>query len=558
MRKVSIYILSALLILCYSCHSVTAPEQKDIVEKKEFIDEHIENNIPKLIDYAADKKGRINDSITLNFLPVTRNYYSASENKPLWSDDGKWMPYTAEFVRFIKNGLRYGLFPSDYHFSPIINIQHRLNTDSAESKNAVSWGTADILLTDAFFTICHDLRVGRLPKDSLSVNKDSLLTDTFYGDFLNQFVRTGQMQNIAELLEPVYPGYQALKTGLGHFLDSVEFTPFTYINYPTNDSIKLYQQLQRRFVELNLIGSESLLVDTTMWKQYLREYQAANKMKVTGKLNDIIVNRLNATPWERLKQIAITLDKYKQLPDSMPLAYVMVNIPTFRLKVIDSDSIAFESRVVVGAPATRTPELSSEVSNFITYPQWTVPFSIVFNEMLPKIQKDVAYLDQQNLMVVDRFDSIIDPTTVDWLKLNKTNFPYTLKQRQGDDNSLGVIKFNFRNKYSVYLHDTNARYMFQRSARALSHGCVRVQQWQKFADYLIRNDTLKFTRDSLISWIDRKEKKLVQGFQRIPIFIRYYTCEGANDRVVFHDDVYGTDKYLREKYFSDKSIINIP
>jgi murein L,D-transpeptidase YcbB/YkuD len=353
-------------------------------------------------------------------------------------------------------------------------------------------------------------------------------------------------------------GYQTLKTGLSKFLDSVEFNPFTYIYYPTNDSIKLYQQLQKRFVELNLIGSESLIVDTTMWKQYIREYQAANKMKVTGKLNDIIVNRLNATPWERFKQIAITLDKYKQLPDSMPLAYVIVNIPTFRLKVIDSDSIAFESRVVVGAPATRTPELSSEVSNFITYPQWTVPYSIVFKEMLPKIQKDVEYLNQQNLMVVDRYDSIIDPTTVDWLKLNETNFPYTLKQRQGDDNSLGVIKFNFRNKYSVYLHDTNARYMFQRSARALSHGCVRVQQWQKFADYLIRNDTLKYTRDSLISWIDRKEKKLVQGFQRVPIFIRYYTCEGVKDRVVFHDDVYGTDKYLREKYFSDKSIINIP
>ncbi|HSB91746.1 MAG TPA: L,D-transpeptidase family protein, partial [Flavitalea sp.] len=409
-----------------------------------------------------------------------------------------------------------------------------------------------------FLSMIHDLRVGRLPKDSLSVNKDSLLTDTFYADRINEFVRTGQMQQIADALEPIYPGYQALKAGLSQFLDSVEFAPITYINYPANDSIKLYQQLQKRFVELNLIGSESLDVDTTMWKKYIGDYQAANKMKVTGRLNENTVNRLNATPWERFKQIAITLDKYKQLPDSMPVSYVMVNIPNFRLKVYDCDTIAFESRVVVGTPATRTPELSSEVSNFITYPQWTVPYSIVFKEMLPKIQKSVEYLQQQNLMVVDRYDSIIDPTTINWAKLNKSNFPYTLKQRQGDDNSLGVIKFNFRNKYSVYLHDTNARYMFQRSARALSHGCVRVQQWQKFADYLIRNDTVKYNRDSLISWIDRKEKKLVQGFQRVPIFIRYYSCEGLNDRVVFHDDVYGTDKYLREKYFSDKSIINIP
>jgi murein L,D-transpeptidase YcbB/YkuD len=98
--------------------------------------------------------------------------------------------------------------------------------------------------------------------------------------------------------------------------------------------------------------------------------------------------------------------------------------------------------------------------------------------------------------------------------------------------------------------------MFQRSARALSHGCVRVQQWRKFANYLIRNDTLKYSQDSLVSWLERKEKKIVQGFQRVPIYIRYYTCEGVKNSVVFYDDVYGTDKYLREKYFSDKTIIN--
>ena len=102
MRKVSIYILSAVMLFCFSCHTVSAPEQKDIVEKKELIDEHIENNILKLINYAADNKGRINDSTVLNFLQITKHYYSASENQPLWSDDGKWMPYTSEFIRFIK------------------------------------------------------------------------------------------------------------------------------------------------------------------------------------------------------------------------------------------------------------------------------------------------------------------------------------------------------------------------------------------------------------------------------------------------------------------------
>src|SRR6478609_6822137 len=114
MRKAFIYILIAVQIFCLSCHSVSAPEekpeQKDIVEKKEHINEHIENNIPKLVHYASGNNGKLNDSIQLKLLSITGNYYSVSENKPLWSDDGKWKPYTQALVNFIEKGLNYGLF----------------------------------------------------------------------------------------------------------------------------------------------------------------------------------------------------------------------------------------------------------------------------------------------------------------------------------------------------------------------------------------------------------------------------------------------------------------
>jgi murein L,D-transpeptidase YcbB/YkuD len=106
------------------------------------------------------------------------------------------------------------------------------------------------------------------------------------------------------------------------------------------------------------------------------------------------------------------------------------------MKVIDSGEIILESKVIVGQPRTRTPVLHSAGVNFITYPQWTVPYSIIFKEMLPKIQKDVEYLEKEKLMVVDKYDSVIDPHTIDWSKLDKKHFPYLLRQRQGDDNSL--------------------------------------------------------------------------------------------------------------------------
>jgi murein L,D-transpeptidase YcbB/YkuD len=172
--------------------------------------------------------------------------------------------------------------------------------------------------------------------------------------------------------------------------------------------------------------------------------------------------------------------------------------------------------------------------------------------MLPAIKKDSNYLAKQNLMVVDENDSIIDPQTIEWQKLNKKYFPYLIKQRQGDDNSLGIIKFNFRNKYSVYLHDTNARWLFGKSQRALSHGCVRVQEWHKMADFLIRNNKEKFPADTIKAWFARQEKHVVYGFPRIPIYIRYITCEGVNGKLRFFEDIYGEDLLLTEKYFSNK------
>jgi L,D-transpeptidase YcbB len=174
--------------------------------------------------------------------------------------------------------------------------------------------------------------------------------------------------------------------------------------------------------------------------------------------------------------------------------------------------------------------------------------------MVPQIRKDTAYLTKQNLMVVDRNDNIVPASNVNWVKANKNNFPYQIKQRQGDDNSLGVLKFNFRNKYSVYLHDTNARWLFSKTNRALSHGCVRVQQWKDLAHYLVRNDADKFPADTLQNWIKRQEKHIVSGFPRVPIYIRYFTSAAEDGRIRFYDDIYSADKLLIERYLRDKSI----
>ncbi|TAL42831.1 MAG: murein L,D-transpeptidase, partial [Chitinophagaceae bacterium] len=149
---------------------------------------------------------------------------------------------------------------------------------------------------------------------------------------------------------------------------------------------------------------------------------------------------------------------------------------------------------------------------------------------------------------------------VDWSKYSK-GIPFRIVQGSGDDNALGVLKFNFPNKYAVYLHDTNQRYYFSRADRALSHGCVRVQEWDDVALYLLRNDSLNakqkkpkgFTPiDSVLHWLAVKEKHTVPLRNRIPIFIRYFTCESDNGHIVFFGDVYNEDKKIKEQFFPGK------
>ena len=175
------------------------------------------------------------------------------------------------------------------------------------------------------------------------------------------------------------------------------------------------------------------------------------------------------------------------------------------------------------------------------------------------MKKNAGYLARKGFSLVDVKGETVDPYSVNWAKYTK-GIPYKIVQGSGDDNALGIYKFNFNNPYSVYLHDTNQRYLFKNTVRALSHGCVRVQDWEKLAFYIANNDSLNqkegsvatYNSDSIKIWLANKERKRIIVKNRIPLFIRYFTCEGKNGKIIFYDDIYGEDKILRDKYFAGK------
>jgi murein L,D-transpeptidase YcbB/YkuD len=190
----------------------------------------------------------------------------------------------------------------------------------------------------------------------------------------------------------------------------------------------------------------------------------------------------------------------------------------------------------------------------VTYPQWTIPESIIKKEVLPGLKRDAGYTQKRGYSIVDLKGTEISPFSVGWAKY-KNSIPYKVVQGSGDANALGVLKFNFANQYEVYLHDTNQRYLFDRSARALSHGCVRVHKWRELASYILRRDSTadssKYTPiDSLDSWLAQKKKKYIKVRQQLPLFIRYFSAMGKDGKLVLHDDIYEEDKRLREKIFA--------
>jgi len=269
---------------------------------------------------------------------------------------------------------------------------------------------------------------------------------------------------------------------------------------------------------------------------------------------------LNLSDQEKFNRIAITMDRYKMLPDTLPQKYIWVNIPSYSLRLISDDTLVLSSKVVVGKPITRTPVLTSAVSEMITYPQWTIPASIVEKEILPGMKKDTAYLRKKGYSLLNSKNEEVSPDSVNWAKYKKT-IPYKVIQGSGDDNALGVLKFNFYNKYSVYLHDTNQRSFFGFDSRAFSHGCVRVQEWEKMAYFIMNNENSVAGNnikpkpvpvDSLTHWLQIKEKHSIPIRAKVPVFIRYYTCEATNGQISFFEDIYGEDKKMSELLFANK------
>lgn len=559
------FTLLVLYLVILSCNDNAAPpgDKKNIVTVDKM-DEAASASIRQVLEFSVKHGGKIDDSTRLQLTAVVNRFYSDHDFKNIWSKKEKWQPLADSLFQFIKEAELYGLFPKDYHLRKLNTLKNVLDTDSIKRMDAVLWSKADVILTDACLHIIKDLKYGRIRQDSAALANDTSTLAKSLLSMQQSLMAQNTFTNFLNKLQPQHKGYWELKKGIKRFVDSMDRRAYTYITYPykkndAKDSLLFIKTLQKRLSESKCISFTNKLPDSTQLDSSIKKYQKQKAMKLDGKVSTALIKSLNNSDPERFKRIAITLDRYKILSDSMPEKYIWVNLPGYYLELWDHDTLVLVSKVICGKPDTRTPLLTSAISDMVIYPTWTVPTSIIAKQYLPKLKNNPNYLSRLGLKLVTEKGEAVDAGSINWSKYSK-GIPYKVMQSSGDDNALGVMKFNFDNPYAVYLHDTNQRYLFKNASRALSHGCVRVQEWDKLAMYIARNDsmnlklgdTLRYTTDSIHNWLAEKKHKRIVVKNQLPLFIAYFSCEGKDGKIKFYEDIYGEDKALREKYFSDK------
>jgi hypothetical protein len=246
---------------------------------------------------------------------------------------------------------------------------------------------------------------------------------------------------------------------------------------------------------------------------------------------------------DSLRLIRQTLNFYRYINRFDPEQFVLVNIPAGELNVFDrSGKRLLPMQVITGKPDKRTPCMTTYIKDIVAYPYWNVPKNIALEEMLPRMQRNLAFIYNQNLQILDEKNKEVNPEEIDWASLSETNFPYRVRQASGCENSLGLIKFDLENPLAIYLHDTNSRDLFALTTdRWRSHGCVRVQKPIELANLVLGKLTFD---DTFMSQClaDQKPKTLAIP-KPFPVFIAYNIADvDAAGKLRFYKDVYGLDK----------------
>lgn len=548
---------AVILLLIFSCTEDTRVEKRIVTVKAVHnVNASVKSEIQTIFKKRVNYSTLILLDDTLHTVEYIKPWFEKSS--PYFSNKGKFNHLADTLLAIIKEARYYGLIPNDYHYDEIKDLETCYFNTKDSVYDVFEIARTEVLLLDAYFKFGAHLNKGRFYPDSLLLEWNPKKLDSNWVGILNNGLITGNIRSAFDSLEPQHEGYKFLKTELKKYIlktDSLRWDSISFTN--VTDTALLYSKIKQRLIITGEFDSTVKGNDSVKLAKAIKKFQAEFNLEPDGKLGRYTKQAFGYDKEKIIRQMEMALERWRWEPREFPKKYFWVNIPSADLHVWEydkkekRDTLVLFSNVVVGKPETPTPHaVKSKINYLLIYPYWNVPYSIAWKEILPMVQRDTSYLRKKGFECVDYKGRVMDISKMKWKKYNKDYLPFKFRQRIGGDNSLGICKFNFHNKYGIYMHDTNSKKYFKTFYRYQSHGCIRLEKYVEAAKFLIREDTLKIPYDTLIEYFLTPEQRQISIKKPVPIFVKYYTVR-ADDSTGLHlyIDIYKRDEKMMKMLY---------
>ncbi len=475
----------------------------------------------------------------LHFPDMVRRFYTKNGFVPVWTTEQKAATHSRDLLACILEASSHGLNPMYYHALAL----NRMVNSGDTVLPTYQLTELELLFTDAYLSLgLHYLRGKVDPSkfnSSLHPNKRSF-------DMVLYLTRALEDKDIChslELLLPIHPEYEELRDILKRYQalywEPIPAMPYDFVLTKGNSHFVVPAVRKRLQITGELKKGTITDVFDNELQQAIIDFQKSHGMYYDGRISSATINMMNVSSQHRIQQIIANLERWRWQPDDRGERYIVVNIPDYHLKLFKNEQVDYESKVIVGRDKYPTPSFTDSITYMVFNPYWNLPKSIVKNELWPEVKEDNHYL-LDNDIAVFRGGKQVNPLQIDWDNVDINR--YYFRQSVNAHNPMGAVKFMFPNRFSVYMHDTPYKDLFNNTRRTNSHGCIRLQNPLQFAEYLLKDQRTTWDAKRIDDVLFTQQENKVSLRKPLPINILYWTVFYNKKGIIqFREDIYQWD-----------------
>lgn len=476
--------------------------------------------------------------------------YAELGGGPIWGEPGKGLTARgAALIEALTSADREGLRPSDYLLEIEPNASKQPPKEQPQGKRQYD----DRHLTEGMLRYISDVRDGRQSARNADPELVAIPRLTDAVTVLKAGLQAKDFATWLSTLPPQSRAYQNLRSNLERYRKLGEQDWPRLVGGPKLELGLVDENVGPIRARLKLLGdlpanteAEGVVFDEALQAGVVR-FQTRHGLATDGVVGAKTYAALNVSPTTRVPQIIVNMERLRWLPENLGARYVMVDIAGFELTAVSGDIEVLRTPVIVGRDQRRTPVINDKITNIIFRPTWTVPVKIARQDLLPKIQADVNYLNERGLRIFSSWQDgakEVAPDSVDWKALTPKQLSFKFRQDAGPKNALGLIRFTLTNPYDIYLHDTPERSLFAKPGRAFSSGCIRVSDVVALAHFVMESIGT-WGADSIQEAMNGNATKVVKLPVPLPIYIVYSTVSAEDAGTLhFREDIYDRDGAL--------------